>query len=291
MSNLIDCVYSVNDKLNVKLATTGDQIKILTLDDIKSVVELYRTIFEELHNANCDKFIHQLKADEIEELIASPESAIVGYFKPGGQLAGTLYTKPFESDSPYFATPTFEDKSISYAIGGVAVDPKFRGNGVVGKLANVAFNGVKEYALANPQSNIAGTGFEISCENFGSLLSLGGAKDQNMQNIFNFAGIHYLTNPQTEDKDLTVLGYGSFEKQAESPLYLPQVTLNGDQQASFTLLDGAVKDLGDNQDGTTTVNIDGHNITTLNNYYQAPIKEVITFDTAYSASYPPQLGK
>lgn len=290
MSNLIDCVYNVNDKLNVKLASTGDQVKVLTFDDIKSVAELYRTVYQELKQAKCEKFIHNLNESEIEEMIANPESAFVGYFKDGKHLAGAMYTKPFEQSSPYFQTPSYEDKTTSYAIGGVAVNPSFRGNGVVGKMANVAFNGVKEYALSTPQSNIAGTGFEISCENFGSLLSLGGAKDENMNNIFNFAGIHYLTNPQTEDNDLTVLGYGSFEKTAESSLYLPKVTLNGNQQASFEKLSQTVEELGNSSNGVTHTEVDGHTILTLNNNLEAPIKEVISFDANYSASYPPQLG-
>lgn len=290
MSNLIDCVYSENDKINVQLTSTGDQVKVLTFDDIKSVVELYRSVYQELKQAKCEKFIHKLNAEEIEEMMSSKESAYVGYFKDGN-LAGAMYTKPFESSSPYFQTPSFEEGSSSYAIGGVVVGKQYRGNGVVGKMANVAFNGVKQYAFENPETKIAGTGFEISCENFGSLLSLGGAKDENMNNLFNLAGIHYLTNPQEEDKDLTILGYGSFEKTAENPLYLPKVTLNGNQQNSFKLLTSVIEEIGENTTGITSSVIDGHNITTFNDYIQAPIKDVIAFDSGYSACYPPQLNQ
>lgn len=289
MSNLIDCVYSVNEKLNVKLASSGDQVKVLTFDDIKSVVDLYKAVYHELKQTNCEKFIHKLNEDEIEEMMSSKSSALIGYFKQGKHLAGAMYTKPFESSSPYFKTPSFEGNSSTYAIGGVAVGKQYRGNGVVGKMANVAFSGVKQYATENPETKITGTGFEISCENFGSLLSLGGAKDENMNNLFNFAGIHYLTDPQVEDKDLTILGYGSFEKTAQSPLYVPKVSLNDNQQNSFEILTNAVDELGKITNSTTSVNVEGHNITTFNSYIEAPIKEVISFDSSYSACYPPQL--
>lgn len=285
MKNLIEYVYKANDKLNVKIANTGDQVKILTLDDVGSVIELYRAVFAELHAAKCDKFMHQLNEQEVEELISSPSSAIIGYYKNGKHLAGALYTKPFEKGNPYFQTPVFEGEKTTYCLGGLAVDSKYRGNGVVSKMANVAVNGVKDFALSNPDSNIAGAGFEISCENFGSLMSLGGARDENMQYIFNLLGIHYLTDPQVEDSDLTVLGYTSFEKQPESPIYLPKVTLNGVQSESFEALDTAVQQMGTVQDGTTTISLDGHNLTTFNSYIHAPIKEVVTFDDGYAASY------
>ena len=47
MSNLIEYVYKENDKINVKLAGTGDQVKVLTLDDVDSVVDLYRAVYAE----------------------------------------------------------------------------------------------------------------------------------------------------------------------------------------------------------------------------------------------------
>lgn len=285
MKNLIECVYEANNKLNVQLAGTGDQVKVLTLDDVDSVVGLYRAVFAELQAAKCDKFMHKLNEEEVVELIESDSSAIIGYFKEGKHLAGALYTKPFESNSPYFQTPLFEDAKTVYAIGGLAVHPAYRGNGVVSKIANVAVNGVKEYAAENPDSGIAGSGFEISCENFGSLMSLGGAKDENMNPIFNLVGIHYLTDPQVEDNDLTVLGYTSFGKEAQPSPHMPTVQLNGVQAESFEALDTAVQEMGVATDGTTTVSIDGHNITTFNAYLDAPIKSVVNFDPDYAATY------
>lgn len=291
MSNLIEYVYKENDKINVKLAGTGDQVKVLTLDDVDSVVDLYRAVYAELQQAKCEKFIHQLEQEEVEELITSGSSAIIGYFKDGKHLAGALYTKPFEKDSKYFQTPAFEGDKTVYAIGGLAVDPKYRGNGVVSKIANVAFNGVRAYAQDNPDANIAGTGFEISCENFGSLMSLGGARNEHAEYLFNLLGIHYINDPEVEDNDLTVLGYASFDQQPQTPTYMPKVVLNGNQGESFEALDTAVQQMGTVQEGTTTVSIDGHNITTFNSYINAPIKEVVGFDSGYTATYPPQLEK
>lgn len=291
MSNLIEYVYKENDKINVKLAGTGDQVKVLTLDDVDSVVDLYRAVYAELQQAKCEKFIHKLEEKEVEDLITSGSSAIIGYFKDGKHLAGALYTKPFDKDSKYFQTPAFEEGKTVYAIGGLAVDPKYRGNGVVSKIANVAFNGVRAYAQDNPEANIAGTGFEISCENFGSLMSLGGARNEHAEYLFNLLGIHYINDPEVEDNDLTVLGYASFDQQPQDPVYMPKVVLNGNQGESFEALDTAVQQMGTVQEGTTTVSIDGHNITTFNSYINAPIKEVVGFDSGYTATYPPQLEK
>lgn len=285
MKNLIEYVQKVNDKLNVKLAGTGDEVKVLTLEDVGSVVELYRAVHAELQAAKCEKFMHQLQPYEVEELVTSQDSAIVGYFKQGKHLAGALYTKPFKSDSKFFQTPVYEDGKTVYCIGGLAVHPDYRGNGVVSKIANVAVGGVKEYALANPESGIAGSGFEISCENFGSLMSLGGAKDDAQNPLFNLLGIHYISDPQAQDNDLTVLGYTSFEQVPEQVDSLPHVTLNGVQAESFEALDSAVQEIGAGQNGTTTVNIDGHNITTFNNYINAPIKSVVSFEDGYAESY------
>lgn len=285
MKNLIEYVYKANDKLNIKLAETGDQVKIITMDDTSSVVELYRAVHAELQAAKCEKFMHQLKEEEIEELVTSNESAIVGYFKEGKHLAGVLYTKPFEHDSKFFQTPAFEGDKTVYAIGGLAVHPDYRGNGVVSKIANVAVNGVKDYALSNPESKIAGTGFEISCENFGSLMSLGGAKDESNNPIFNLLGIHYLDDSQATDTDLTVLGYTSFDKQPKEVESLPQVTLNGVQAQSYESLGQAMSELSMVAEGTNTVNVDGHNITTFNNYLNAPIKSVLSFEEGYAENY------
>ena len=55
MSNLIEYVYKENDKINVKLAGTGDQVKVLTLDDVDSVVDLYRAVYAELQQAKCER--------------------------------------------------------------------------------------------------------------------------------------------------------------------------------------------------------------------------------------------
>ena len=285
MKNLIEYVYKANDKLNIKLAETGDQVKIITMDDTSSVIELYRAVHAELQAAKCEKFMHPLKENDIEELVNSEDSAIVGYFKEGKHLAGVLYTKPFESNSKFFQTPAFEGDKTVYAIGGLAVHPDYRGNGVVSKIANVAVNGVKDYALSNPESKIAGTGFEISCENFGSLMSLGGAKDDENNPIFNLLGIHYLDDQKSTDTDLTVLGYTSFEQQPKELESLPQVTLNGVQAESYESLGQAMSEIANEANGTNTVNIEGHNITTFNDYVNAPIKSVLNFAEGYAETY------
>jgi len=288
MSNLIEYVYKANDKINVKLANTGDEVKVITLNEVDSVVDLYRQVYEELKQTNCEKFIHPLEKQDVEELVTSEDSVVLGYYKEGKHLAGAVYTKPFSKDSKFFQTPVYEEGKTSYCIGGLVVDPKFRGNGVVGKMANVAYNGVKDYALSHPESEICGTGFEISCENFSSLSSLGGAKDENMQNIFNLVGIHYLADEKAPDSDLTVLGYASFTKQAQKQDTLPQATLNGNQQQSFETLDNAVQEIGlASQEGVTVTQIDGHCVEVLNSYVDAPIKSIIGFESNVSTLQAP----
>ncbi len=287
MSNLIDCVYNANDKINIKLSGTGDQVKLITLDDIPSVVELYRSVYSELTQANCDKFIHNMEAEDIEELLATKDSALVGYFKEGKHLAGTLYAKPFSKNSPFFQTPSFEGDKTTYAIGGLVVNPLYRGNGVVSKIATAAVEGVKEYAQTD--KSICGAGIEVSCENFGSLRALGAVKDEQQNNVFNFTGIHYLANPETKDNDLTVLGYTSFEKDETTGLLLPQITLDGSQSEAFDKLNDAMDDIAEQSEGVDIKNVDGHNIATFTSYVHAPINEVIKYDQNYSATYPPQL--
>ena len=157
-------------------------------------------------------------------------------------------------------------------------------------MANVLVGGVKGYALTNPESGIAGSGFEISSENFGSLLSLGGAKNANAEPIFNFVGYHYLDSEHTGDKDLTVLGYSSFGNDAKE-VEKPSIHLGANQGESYSQLESATSGLGQQGSGVTQTTIDGNNIVTLNDYLYLPVKEVVSFDPAYTAVYPPQLEK
>lgn len=289
MSNLIENVLIQNDKMNVKLSGTGDSIKLLTTKDIKNVAELYKMVHEELQQANCDKFLHALNEEQIEELVSTPGAALVGYFKDQ-KLAGALYTKPNEEGNKYFKTPSFDGDKQTYIIGGLAVSPEFRGNGIIPKLTNVAVNGVKDFALANPESQISGAGFEISCENFGSLMSLGYAKDENMKPIFNFAGLHYIEQPETKDNDLTVLGYTSFDQSASKIETLPFIILDGNQAKSYEKLSDAVEQIS-TEAGLDKTTVDGHTIQTFSNYVETPFKEIIAFDTSYASQFPPVLEK
>ena len=290
MGNLIDNITLQNEKMCIKLAGNGAQTKILTTADIPSVAELYKTVFAELQHANCDKFLHPLGEQEFEELIASKGSAIVGYFKDQ-KLVGAMYTKPFEAQSPYFKTPSYDKGKTSYAIGGIAVHPQHRGNGIISKLTNVTVNGVKGFANENPQANVSGTGFEISCENFGSIMSLGCSKNENMQPIFNFSGLHYLQNAENGDKDLTVLGYTSFDTPEQTVLTLPKVILNGSQSQSFNSLTSLTQQIADQSNGLTQSLQDGHVIETFNNNIHVPFSSVIAYDQNYTSVYPPVLEK
>lgn len=287
MSNLIDCVYNANDKINIKLSSTGDKVKVITLQDIPSVVDLYKTVYSELSRANCEKFIHNMDEEALEELISQEDATIVGYFKEGKHLAGTVYAKPFSKHSPFFQTPTFEGNKTTYAIGGLVVNPQFRGNGVVSKITSSAVSGVKEFAKQD--KSICGAGIEVSCENFGSLRALGAVKDEQQNPIFSFSGIHYLENPETKDNDLTILGYTSFEQDATTGLYLPSISLNASQSDAFNKLTGVVEEIGEQAGGVDIHSIDGHNITTFSSYVNAPINTIVNYDAIYSATYPPQL--
>ncbi len=287
MSSLIDCIYNANDKINVKLSSTGDQVKVITLNDIPSVVELYKMVYSELSQANCEKFIHNMDAEALEELISQEGSALLGYFKEGKHLAGTVYAKPFSKNSPFFQTPGFEGDKTTYAIGGLVVNPAYRGNGVVSKITSSAVSGVKEYAKQD--SSVCGAGIEVSCENFGSLRALGAVKSDNQEHIFNFAGIHYLEQPEVKDNDLTVLGYTSFEQDSVTGLMLPQVTLNASQSEAFDKLTDVMHKIGEEAGGVETKNVDGHIIDMFANYVNAPINDVVKYDPNYSATYPPQL--
>lgn len=287
MSSLIDCVYNANDKINIKLSGTGDKVKIITLDDIPSVVKLYQAVYGELEKANCGKFIHKMDEEALEELISQDGTALVGYFKEGKHLAGTVYAKPFGKNSPFFQTPVFEGDKTTYAIGGLVVDSQHRGNGVVSKITSSAVSGVKEYAKKD--SSICGAGIEVSCENFGSLRALGAVKDESQNPIFNFAGIHYLEQPEEKDNDLTVLGYTSFEQDAITGLMLPNVTLGANQLESFDKLTDAMQVIGEQSGGIDVKDVGGHKIALFSNYIDASINEIVKYDPVYSASYPPQL--
>lgn len=290
MGNLIDNISLQNEKMCIKLAGTGAHTKILTTADIPSVADLYKIVFAELQHSKCDKFLHPLGEAEFEELIANNGSAIVGYFKEQ-KLVGAMYTKPFDAKSPYFKTPIYDKGKTSYAIGGIAVHPQHRGNGIISKLTNVTVNGVQGFAQENPQANVSGTGFEISCENFGSIMSLGCSKNENMQPIFNFSGLHYLENPENDDKDLTVLGYTSFDTPQQTILTLPKVVLNGSQSQSFNSLTALTQQIAEQSNGLTQTSQDGHIIETFNQNVCAPFSSVISYDQNYTSCYPPILEK
>lgn len=291
MGNLIDNISIQNEKMCIKLAGSGAKTKILTTADIPSVASLYKTVFAELQQAKCDKFLHPLGEPEFEELIEGDGSAIVGYFKEQ-KLVGAMYTKPFGTFNPYFQTPSFDKDKTSYAIGGIAVHPQHRGNGIISKLTNVTVNGVEGFSKQNPGENVSGIGFEISCENFGSIMSLGCSKNENMQPIFNFTGLHYLQDPNLEDKDLTVLGYTSFDTPVQTTMLpLPHVVLNGSQSQSFESLKGLTNEIADQNGGLTKTLLGGHTIETFSENIYAPFSSVISYDKEYTSCYPPILEK
>ena len=273
--SIIDSIQNSNEKFNITFSKNGYSSKVLTLNDIPNTVELYKTVYELLKAQGKEKFIHPMGKQDIEEIISSKDQAILGYFKDK-QLMGALYTKPFEANSPYFKTPAYDGDKTSYTLGGLAVDPKFRGQGVITKLSKIIYSGVKDFSTKNPEENISGIGAEISCENFNSLSSAKILKDENGNNMLNFVGYHYI--PGLTDTDLTVLGYNSFATPIKTLETLPNAVLNGDQQYSFKTLSALTEELADKTDGLTTSNVDGHMITTLNSYVSAPYSDVLTLD-------------
>lgn len=275
MSSIIDSISKINEQYQVSLGSkTGDSTKILTFDDIKDTVALYRLIFQGLQKTGCEKFIHEMKAEDLESIMSEKSQAIVGYFRDK-QLVGALYTKPFEQNNQFFKTPKFDGNQTTYAIGGLAVNPEFRGNGIINKLASVVYNGVKDFSNSSPESQIAGMGAEISCENFNSLSSVGLLKTDSGENMLNFTGYHYIQNPQTDDNDLTILGYGSFQT---TPIEIatPSIILNGNQQQSFAEVTSAVSKIAEQTNGATLTEVDGHNIVTLNSYIHAPYRDILS---------------
>lgn len=273
--SLIESIQNANEKFNISYSKNGYKSKVLTLDDIPTAVDLYKLVYETLQKQGCEKFIHPLNKEAIEEIICSKEQAIVGYFK-NKQLLGALYTKPFAKTSPYFKTPSFDGDKTSYTLGGLAVSPEFRGQGVITKLSGIIHSGVKNFATTTPSADISGIGAEISCENFSSLAAAQKLTDENGNNMLNFVGLHY--NPNEKDIDLTVLGYSSFSTPTTSLESLPNATLNGNQQQSFDELKGLTSKLGEQTSGTTTTNVDDHIITTLNTYVSAPYSQVLALD-------------
>lgn len=273
--SIIDNIQNTNEKFNITYSKNGCQSKVLTLDDIPNTVALYKMVFELLAKQGNAKFIHPLNEEKIEEIVCSKEQAILGYFKDK-QLMGALYTKPFEKNSPYFKTPLYDKDKISYTLGGFAVDPKFRGQGVITKLAGIIHGGVKSFAVKNPEENISGIGAEISCENFSSLSSAKILKDEEGKNMLNFIGYHFI--PNAKDNDLTVLGYNSFSSPIEQISPLPSAVLNGNQSDSLISLAQLTQSLANETTGLTSSNVGGHIITTLNSYVSAPYSEVLTLD-------------
>ena len=273
--SLIDDIQNANEKFNMKNGVGGYQSKVLTTKDIPQTVALYKNIYAILKQHGCEKFIHPMSKDAIEEIIASQDQAILGYFK-GKQLMGTLYTKPFEQNSPYFRTPTYDQGKTSYTLGGLAVSPEFRGQGVITKLSKIIHGGVKSYAENNPEAGISGIGAEISCENFSSLSSAKILTDENGKNMLNYVGTHHV--PDGKDNDLTVLGYHSFNHTPTQLDSLPTATLNGNQQDSLSALQTLTSNLASQTSGSTTTNIDGHEITTLNEYVMAPYADVLKYN-------------
>jgi len=277
MSSIIDSISKINEQYQVSLGSkTGDSTKVLSFNDIKDTVALYRLIFQGLQKTGCEKFIHEMKEDDLESIMSQDSQAIVGYFRDK-QLVGALYTKPFEKNSQFFQTPKFDGNQTTYAIGGLAVNPEFRGNGIINKLASVVYNGVKDFSVASPESKIAGMGAEISCENFNSLSSVWLLKTDDGENMLNFTGYHYIQNPKTTDNDLTILGYGSFQTKPIE-VATPQIILNGNQQQSFEEVTSAVSKIAEQTDGTTLTEVEGHNIVTLNSYIYAPYRDILSLD-------------
>lgn len=282
---LIDNLYNAGDKINISLAK-GHIVKVIGTNEIKSVAELYKNIHNELKKGNCQKFIHKLEEKDIEEIVEDKSSEIVGYFK-NGKLAGALYTKPFAKSSHYFKTPSYEGDKTTQAIGGLVVDAKSRGNGVVSKILTTAVAGVKEYAQ-NENSNICGLGVEISSENFASARSFAAVKDKNGNPVFNLVGTHYICDTDGKHKDVTILGYNSFGALQED-VNLKQVPLNGNQEMNYAMLHQGLKSMGNGHGGINTSEIDGHTIETLNSYIYDPLKDVLDYDPLYTLFYPPHL--
>ena len=273
--SIIESVQNANEKFNITYSKNGYSSKVLTLSDIPSTVELYKTVYEILKQQGNEKFIHPLEKQDIEEIISSKDQAILGYFKDK-QLMGALYTKPFEKNNPFFKTPTYDGDKTSFTLGGLAVNPEFRGQGVITKLSKIIYSGVKDFAVNNPEESISGIGAEISCENFNSLSSAKILKDENGNNMLNFVGYHYV--PNQGDSDLTVLGYNSFATPIQHVETLPNATLNGNQKESFVELSALTTELSEKTSGLTSSNVDGHIITTLNGYVSAPYSDVLTLD-------------
>lgn len=273
MGHLIDHINYESGKMNIHLSN-GGHIQALDESHIDSVVELYRMVYEKLKAEQNEKFIHPVAREEVEELIASPDSAIVGYFKDKKHLVGVAYTKPSDPNSKYFRTPAYDEGKTSYILGGLAVDPDCRGNGINPRLVTAVVKGLKHYSAAYPNLHIGGAGFEISCENFSNLRSTGSVKQDDGTPTFNVVGIHYLEQPETEDTDLTILGYSSFGTPVEKTEVPFNVTLDGNQQHTYDTMMAALQDMGNQGDGITLVSAEGHSIVTLNNNFSAPLADL-----------------
>jgi len=273
MSSIIDSVYKANEGFQINLNGKNEFTKVLTTHDIDDTVKLYKHIYSELLKTKNEKFLHEMKHDDLYEIMSTDSQAIIGYYKEK-QLVGALYTKPFEENSPYFSTPKFDEGKITYALGGLAVNPNFRGNGVINKLARIFYKGVKDFATENPESNIAGVGAEISCENFSSLSSAGYLRTDDGTHMFNLAGYHFVAN-NSSDNDLTILGYNSFENTPEKIDEIEKIQLNGNQSDSFGNISATITKMAEKSAGLNITTIDEHNIITLNSYIDAPYKEVL----------------
>ena len=273
MGHLIDFINSESGKINVHLAD-GGHIQALDQSHVDSIVELYRTVYDKLKEEHNEKFIHPVAKEEVEELLASEDSAIVGYFKDKKHLVGVAYTKPSTPDSKYFRTPKYDEGKTAYIFGGLAVNPEFRGKGINPRIVSTMIKGLKHYSAAYPNLHIGGAGFEISCENFLNLRSVASIKQDDGTPTFNVVGIHYLETPEEGDNDLTILGYKSFDTPVEDTEVPFDVALDGIQANSFETMVDSLHKIGECGDGLSTVSTEGHNIVTLNNNFYTPMAEM-----------------
>lgn len=273
MKSLIDCINYESGKLNIHLSN-GGYIQALDASHVDSIVDLYRIVYEKLKLENNEKFIHPVEREEVEELVSSPSSAIVGYFKEKGHLVGVAYAKPADPESKYFRTPKYDEGKTTYLLGGLAVDPDYRGNGINPRIVTAAVKGLKHYSAAYPNLHIGGAGFEISCENFSNLRSTGSVKQDDGTPTFNVVGMHYIENPETEDSDLTILGYSSFDTPVSETEVPFDVTLDGIQKHTFETMTETLGAIGQMGDGLSKVTTEGHSIITLNDNFCTPIADL-----------------
>lgn len=274
MKHLIDYVTYESDKMNIQLADNKGHIQVLDSSHIDSIVELYRFVYEKLKEQKSEKFLHPVGKKEAEELIESEDSVLVGYFKDGNHLLGVSYAKPLEDGSKYFKTPAFDEGSKSYIIGGLAVNPEFRGNGINPKLITATLKGLKHYSAAYPGKKIGGAGLEVSCENFSSLRCIGSVKEEDGTPAFNVVGMHYIENPADNDNDLTILGYNSFSSPVvDSPAPF-NLELDGNQEHAYDNVSENMENICAFGGSFSKTTIDGHSILTFDDNFSTPMCDI-----------------